>query len=520
MQNGVVKSVVVLGGGTAGWLAACYLQRAFPKNLSITLVESKAVGRIGVGEATVPTMRTTLDFLGFKDEEWVPVCKAGFKNAIRFENWKNGPEKPDVYYHPFHHQRSNMLDIYGLSYFMGTEARVPLSHFWLRDKLSGRAVDDFAFATSPNPRLCETRKAPKELGTPSAALNYAYHFDAALFAGFLAEKGRERGVHHVLGDFDHAERDERGFLKSIHLKDGRKVDGDLFLDCTGFRSLLIDGVFQEKFLSQSQYLLCDSAIGTQISYTDPEKEFNPYTSAIAREFGWQWKIPLQHRYGTGYVFSSKHIDRKKAEAQLREFVGPEKFENAPLFQIDIRVGYHPRVWTKNCIAMGLAGSFLEPLESTSIFMTEFQLFQLVKHFPDLSMAPGLVAQYNRKFEECFLEIRDFIVMHYVLSKRNDTPFWRDATSRERIPPSLQEKLELFRERFPLDSDFRQHLFSAYNYTCILAGLDFLPEKPLASLAYLEQDTSAEIFQNVRKQTEELVAKLPEIRHYCEALSRG
>lgn len=523
MSREPIQKLLILGGGTAGWLSACYLQRAFPERLEITLVESDLVPRIGVGEATVPTLRSTLHFLGLEDEDWIPHTGAGFKSAIKFVNWNHGPGenggKPDVFYHPFHHQRNNLVDLYGLSYFMDIDARLPLGHYWLEEKLAGREKRPFAYACSPNSRLCDENKAPRSVEHQSKTLNYAYHFDAHLFANHLRGVATSRGVKRVEGKFARASLHENGFLKELVLEDGRSFDADFFIDCTGFRSLLLDKTLKAPFTNQNNYLLNDSAVALQPVYSDRDKQFDPYTSAIALSSGWRWNIPLQHRVGSGYVFCSKFIDREDAERELRKSIGEDRCEGIQPNHIDMRIGYHLDVWTNNCVAIGLAGAFVEPLESTSIFLSEFQLFQLVRHFPDKACSPALRKRFNTVFGECFREIRDFVVMHYALSKRSDTPFWVESKKREHIPDSLQEKLELFRERLPLDSDVKHHLFHAFNYTCLLDGLGYLPEKINPAQHYHSSDSGRKLLDNIARQTEELSKTLPPITEFCDGMAK-
>ncbi|MGZ3655480.1 MAG: tryptophan halogenase family protein [Bdellovibrionota bacterium] len=517
MSEKSIRKVVILGGGTAGWMAANYLIRAFPENLSVTLVESREIGRIGVGEATVPTIRATLDFLGLKEEEWMSVSDAGFKNAVCFENWKHGPAKPDRFYHPFHHQRNQLVNLYGMTYFMEIEGRLPIGHYWLKNKLRGTESREFAYASTPNSRLCDLNRAPRAV-KGAAPLNYAYHFDAVRFAEFLRELAVKRGGTAIDGEYVESELNEEGFLTALRLKDGRRIEGDFFLDCSGFRSHLIEGALKAKYCPQNQHLLCDSAVAATIHYKDPVAEFRPYTSAIAQDAGWIWDIPLQSRIGSGYVYSSRHSDQAAAEKALLTYHRQDR-ESAQLRNLKLRVGYFPQAWTKNCVAIGLAGSFLEPVESTSIFMSEFQLFQLVRHFPDLRFSPALAKSYNQTFADCFLEIRDFIVMHYCLSQRKDTAFWREATDPARIPDSLAAKLELFRERLPMEGDNKYHLFGPFNYTCILAGLGYLPEHPLPGLAHSDHEReSAAAFEFIERQAEELKDKLPTVREFCNNLS--
>ncbi len=510
MRN--IEKVVILGGGTAGWLTATYLQRAFPNKLEITLVESEQIPRIGVGEATVPTIRSTFAFLGLEESDWMPKTGGSFKNAVRFVNW-NGGGSSDSFYHPFHHQRYNQVDLYGQSYFMDIDGRLPLGHFWLREKLGGRDNRPFAYACSPNSQLCDENKAPRSPEMPNRSLNYAYHFDAALIAGYLRGIAESRGVKRVAGNFKNAARSENGFIESIQLEDGRKISADFFVDCSGFRSLLLTQTLKENFENQNNHLLCDSAVAVSAEYKNRKEQFSPYTSAVALSSGWRWIIPLQHRMGTGYVYSANHIDKSQAEEELCRSVGQGNRGDLGFNHIKMRVGYHPNVWSGNCVAIGLAGSFIEPLESTSIFMTEFQLFNLVRHFPNKDCAPALRNQYNKLFRECYREVRDFIVMHYIYSPRTDTPFWIEAKKEIRIPDSLREKMELFRERLPLDSDIKNHLFHAFNYTCLLDGMGALPKSATPSLHYVTSQAGPELLSKIKEQTKDYSAEFPTLDEY-------
>ncbi|MEV6300188.1 tryptophan halogenase family protein [Actinoplanes sp. NPDC051861] len=518
-----IEHVVIVGGGTAGWLSAAYLNRAFGDRLRVTLVESPQIPRIGVGEATVPTLRTTFAFLGMKEEEWMPKCNAAYKSGVRFNNWRNpAPDgTPHSYYHPFFTVPEPMLKTHERPFHYRYSGGFSLPHFWLRGRLAGDASMPATYgeAGMPLQRLLELNKAPRPLpGTagPDVRFRYAYHFDAALIAKYLRELAVGRGVHHVLADVSSVRLDERGYITGLSTKQGVDVTGDLFLDCTGFRGLLINKAMEEPFISQNDYLLCDSAVALP-SRNDPANEgLRPYTTANAMGDGWIWEIPLYHRDGTGYVYSSRTTTPEKAEQTLRGFLGGREFEDAEPNHIRMRVGYTKRSWVRNCVSVGLSSCFVEPLESTTIALIEYELALLLLHFPDRDFDELRMSRYNDLMFSAYEDIRDFIVMHYTLTDRTDTEFWR-AVQEAPIPDSLQRKLAEYAESVITPDGTQQRLFETQSIWAILSGMGFPFRKTPPGIDLLDDAAAAQRFRQIDKERAELSASMPDHYEYLRML---
>ncbi len=516
--EGRIRKILIVGGGTAGWLSAAYLQRALSPDTEITLVESPEVPTIGVGEATIPTLRFTFDFLGLEEAEWMPACNASFKMAIKFVNWLHG--EGEHYYHTFTNRSTERVDTlinpWGRPYFPDLGRGLSPMHYWVEKKLRGDSVEPYALACIPGTDVCDHKKAPRCPERPELTQPSAYHFDASYVARYLSKVAQERGVRRVPGHVESVEKAEDGSLSAVVLRDGRRLEAEMFIDCTGFRSLLIGQALQEPFESDSDHLLIDNAVAINCPHDAPREGLNSFTTATAQSAGWTWDIPLYHRSGTGYVYSSKFIDKDAAERELREFLGP-RHEGIEARHIKLRVGKRRNLWVKNCVAMGLAGSFLEPLESTSIFMTEYQLANLITFFPDKRFADARIRAYNKIIRATYEDVRDFIVLHYVLSKRRDTPFWVEATRDEVIPDSLRERLEFFRESVPVVDEIPVPVFRAPNYAQVLAGMDYLPGHSSPLLAHFDDEHGERMLQNVRKEREEALAAMPGHYEYLQQL---
>jgi len=489
-----IQKVFILGGGTAGWLTALSLKKVFGEKLNVLVVESPRDPIIGVGEATVPTIRFTMRFLGFKEEEWMPQCQSTYKTAVRFQDWC---KKGSYYYHPFHHNKEFYGGAGKLPHFPDLPRGVDVLQRYAAIPIEERTCDFANFASSI-PAMCDRLQSPVSSEFAGRTVNYAYHFDTYLLNQFFQKEGAKRGVLYKHGKFQSANLDENGFIKSLVLEDGRVEEADLFIDCTGFQALLIDKVLKEPFLKQSKYLLCDSAVAVQIPYQDRSRELEPYTSAIAQKSGWVWRIPLQHRIGTGYVYSSDHSTREEALEELQSCYRDREKDMQPRY-ISMRVGRHERTWVKNCVAIGLAGSFIEPLESTSIGMTEYQIHSLIHLFPNLNFDEHLQDRFNEKVNFCYDQLRDYIVAHYFLSKRNDTKFWKDVKSRETVPDSLAQFLMNLKSWIAAPQGLMDWVFfQRFNWACILSGMEALPHVSLPILDYLEDQTvssdDAKIFE--------------------------
>lgn len=419
MRPAVVKKIVIAGGGTAGWLAAAALSKQFGELLDISLVESEEIGTVGVGEATFPSILAFHRLLELDEREFMRASKATFKLGISFEDWGG---LGDRYMHAF--------GTIGRSTWMGD-----FQHFWLAAQELGFGGDlgDYCFE-----RVAAL--AGKFAMSDSVKINYAYQFDAGLYAVHLRRMSEAKGVKRIEGRIARVEQDgESGFVKALVLESGQAVDGDLFIDCTGFRALLIEQTLNAGYDDYSRWLRTDCALAVQTPATD---DIPPFTRSIARESGWQWKIPLQHRAGNGLVFCSQYQSVDDARRTLLDHL-----DGGPLFEprlLRFKAGRRLKAWDKNVVAMGLAGGFIEPLESTSIHLIQIGVTRLMQLFPFSGITQALVNRYNEQSRVEYERVRDFIILHYKVTEREDTPFWRDCRHMD-IPDSLAERIELFRE---------------------------------------------------------------------------
>jgi tryptophan halogenase len=518
-QNGsaLIENVVVLGGGTAGWMAASYLKKAYP-SLNITLMEAPSIPKIGVGEATIPNLQKTFfDFLGIPEEEWMKRCNAAFKCAIKFENWRRPRDKDpnDYFYH-----------VFGL---IPNCDNVPLSAYWaLRNKMGD--PEPLAYACYKEPPLLDAKLSPRFLDG-SRAMYYAWHFDAHLVADYLREVATGWGVTHVVDELENVQLAPDGSIGSLHTKHGRTLRADLFIDCSGFRALLINKALREPFIDMNDHLFCDSAVATSVPHDDAANGVEPYTSAIAMNAGWTWKIPMLNRFGSGYVYSSKFATEGEA---TRDFcalwnLNPDK---ANLNKIRFRVGRNRRAWVKNCVSIGLASCFVEPLESTGIYFIYAALYQLVKHFPDKSFDPVLMARFNEEIELMFDDTRDFIQTHYLTTPREDTPFWRANKHDLHLSESIKHKLATYKAGLPVNMpltdvdtyygnfewEFR-NFWTNSNFYCMLAGMGWVPDNPVPATRYRpdSRKKADEIFFQIKRKSADLKARLPTTYEFLRKL---
>ncbi|RFS84176.1 tryptophan 7-halogenase [Actinomadura spongiicola] len=531
MDDTRIRKVVILGGGTAGWMAACYLGKALGPTVSVTVLEAPAVPRIGVGEATVPNLhKVFFDFLGLSEDEWMRECNASFKLGIRFLNWRT-PGAGEALARRGSDGRPDRFDhLFGL---LPDHENLPLSHYWAYRKLTGATDEPFDRACYPQPAVMDANLSPRFLdGTKWA--NYAWHFDANLVAEFLCRFATGKlEVAHVQDLYTHAEFDHRGFVTAINTETGRRLEGDLFVDCSGFRSLLMNQAMREPFLDMSDYLLNDSAVATAVKNDDAADGVEPYTSAIAMSSGWTWKIPMLGRFGTGYVYSSRFQSQDEATVEFCRMWGLDP-EDQPLNQIRFRVGRNRRAWVRNCVGIGLSSCFLEPLESTGIYFTYAALYQLVKHFPDKRFEPILIDRFNHEIEKMFDDTRDFIQAHFGFAPRDDTPFWRTCKELE-FADDFKEKVAMYKAGLPVETpvadennyygnfeaEFR-NFWNNSNYYCVFAGLGVLPDHPLPALSLRPDaaDTAEAVFTDVKRRQAELSESLPSTYEYLRRLHGG
>jgi len=505
------RSILIVGGGTAGWLAAAYLQRILGANpqapVQISLVESEEIGTIGVGEATVPTLRQILRVLDIPETELFAEADATLKNGIRFVGWRNGGDAAsDSFDHPFEAP-------------MVQEGYSTMVH-WLNLKQRGLMNKPYAEAGMVQTALFDAMASPKLMTSAGydAPVPYAYHLDAVKLAALLRRVATERGVRHSYGEVIEVETSEQG-IAAVRLKDGQRLTADLFVDCTGFAALLHGKALEVPWISYADTLLCDRAVACPVAYPDPLAPLRSYTTSTAQAAGWTWEIDLQTRRGTGYVYSSRHCSDDEAVATLRRFHGDAQALAEPRL-LKMRIGHRARMWEKNCLALGLAGGFIEPLESTGIYLIEHALQLFIDFLPSGAGATRGQAKYNELMSDLYDELRDFILLHYVISMRKDTPFWREYTQSVVLPPSLGALLALWDEKVPHTTDLQRKmsLFGPANYFFILAGLNRLPSQGIGQAAYIPPEASQRVLEQVAKIRLAAVAQSPAMREYTHKIS--
>jgi hypothetical protein len=520
----LLKDIVILGGGTAGWMAATYLARAFAQTVRITVIEAgDTIGRIGVGEATIPNLqRAFFDFLGIPEAQWMRRCNASFKVGIKFVNWREEPRQ---------HNGNHFYHVFGQLQHVDS---LPLSHYWMHERVAARTRETFDYACYKEPRLLDLKLSPRRLDG-SRAMHYAWHFDANLVADYLAEVAVGWGVQHVVDEVESVQLADNGHIHTLKTRKGNLYTGDLFIDCTGFRGRLINQVLHEPFIDMSDYLLCDSAIATQLPSNDARDGINPYTTSTALDAGWAWNIPLRGRFGTGYVHSSKFVSADDAARELCQLHGIDANKVPFWNKIRFRVGRNRRAWVKNCVSLGLASNFLEPLESTGLYLIYAALYQLVKHFPDKSFDAGLIDAYNKEIEYSFDDCRDFIQAHYFTTARQDTAFWRANRHDLKISDAIKEKLAIYDAGLPVnmvqidgdsyygnfETEFR-NFWTNGNYYCILSGMGRIPAKALPAVAYRPsaRGRADEIFLRLKQEAAQLEATLPSNYDFLNKLHRS
>ena len=424
MPAKTVKKIVIVGGGTAGWMAAAYLARWLENTpIEVTLIESELIGTIGVGEATVPGIHQFIQFLGVKEPEFIKATNATFKLGIEFEHWAGAGAH---FFHPFGGYGAQIEDR-------------PFYQTWWAARQQGypEGLDKFCLCT----QLAKAGKFAQPSFDENSRLawyNYAYHFDASLFAKYLRAYAEQRKVMRIEGKINHVQLDAtNGFIQSVSMESGQVIEGDLFVDCTGMPALLIGKALGVGYEDWSQWLLCDSALAVQTkSVADPD----PFTRSSARTAGWQWHIPLQHRVGNGYVYSSNFISHEQAREELLKNLTGEPVTDPRLIRFN--TGMRDDFWHKNCVAIGLSSGFLEPLESTSISLIQSGIAKLTSFLVNFEIDEQQVAEANRLNRLEYERIRDFIILHYRLNGRSD-PFWQHARA-IKVPASLEEKMALFK----------------------------------------------------------------------------
>ncbi|MFQ3246088.1 MAG: tryptophan halogenase [Arenicella sp.] len=453
MDNRITK-VVIVGGGTAGWMSAAALSKVLINDYcQVELVESQAIGTVGVGEATIPQIQTFNKILGIDENQFIKATQATFKLGIEFCDWgKLG----DSYVHPF--------GTFGVPI-----ESLPFHHYWLKMYKEGKfeCLDDFSLAC----KAAKQNKFTRPLDIPQSPLSqiaYAFQFDAGLYAKYLRKYAEARGVKRTEGKVSKVhQRADDGFIESLELQDGSKIEGDLFIDCSGFRGLLIEQTLNTGYQDWSQWLPCDRAVAVPCaSNGDPE----PYTRSTARAAGWQWRIPLQHRTGNGHVYSSSFISDDDAAKTLLDNLDGEPL--AELNKLRFATGRRNKCWHKNVVAIGLASGFIEPLESTSIYLIQTAVARLIGLFPDRSFRQADIDKFNQQSTSEIEAIRDFIILHYKATQRDDTPFWEYCKNMS-VPSSLQDRMELFKGSGRLYRE-SEELFSEDSWLAVMFGQGIVP----------------------------------------------
>jgi len=456
MTNRQIETIAIIGGGSAGWMTAAALSNALGNSVNITLIESEAIGTVGVGEATIPPIRQFNQRLGISEADFLRATKGSFKLGIEFAGWTREGES---YFHPFGH--------YGADF----DVHVPFHHYWLANHLNGQAagtLDDYSicYAAAKAGRFGHPVPDPRNI---SSRLDYAYHFDATLYAKFLRHYSEARGVSRIEGRVNDVRLDpQTGNILAVSLDDGKQIDAQLFIDCTGFIGVLIEGAMQTGYEDWSRWLPCNRAVAIPSESTD---ELIPYTRSTCRKAGWQWRIPLQHRTGNGYVYCASFTTPHEAEDTLRATLdGPPLTEAKHLRFV---TGRRKKFWNKNCVAVGLSAGFLEPLESTSLHLIQTGIMRLLTLFPDANMSPLLAEEYNKTMTADYERIRDFLVLHYIANEREE-PFWKEMAALE-ISDELRFKINHFKQNGIISLDARE-LFGKPSWLAVMIGQGVIPER--------------------------------------------
>ena len=456
MSDHAIQKIVIVGGGTAGWMAAAALSAGLPKgSMEITLVESDEIGTIGVGEATIPPLLVFNNLLGLKEDEFLAATQGTFKLGIEFVDWGAIGER---YFHPF---GSHGADINGL----------PFHQVYLRESKRRPLPDIREWSMSAvAAELGRFGRPGAGARLPLSQLVYAFHFDAGLYARLLRGYAEDKGVKRIEGKIvDVVQHGKNGHVQGVTIADGRTVTGELFIDCSGFRGLLIEGALGTGYEDWSRWLPCDRAAAVPSALPGPP---DPFTRSTARSAGWQWRIPLQHRMGNGLVYSSAHMEREEAETLLLA-----NLESEPLASprhLSFTAGRRKLAWNANVVSLGLSTGFIEPLESTSIHLVQSGISKLLALFPDRRFNPAERDEYNRQVQEVFEDVRDFIILHYKVTRRRDSEFWNYCRTMD-LPDKLASKLELWRSKGRLFRD-GQELFGPASWVAVLLGQGLVPQE--------------------------------------------
>jgi tryptophan halogenase len=496
-ENTSIKKIVIVGGGTAGWMTAAALSNALQQGCQITLIESEQIGTVGVGEATIPPIRLFNQSLGINENDFIRATQGSFKLGIQFINWGR---QNHSYFHPF--------GSYGRQFDL-----VSLHHHWLQAKREGKAqaFDQYSMAwvAAQQGRFAPPVTDPRHV---LSTHDYAYHFDAGLYAHYLRQYSEAKGVRRIEGKISAVKQNSvSGFIEAVQMDNGQLVEGELFIDCSGFRGLLIEDTLKTGYQDWSHWLPCNRAWAVP----SERGEFTPYTKSTAHAAGWQWRIPLQHRTGNGHVFSNHFMSEQQAQDILLQNLGAKALAEPRMLQFV--TGRRNLFWNKNVVAIGLASGFLEPLESTSIHLIQAGIAKLLALFPDKDFDPLLTEEYNRVAIREIENIRDFIILHYKLTERDDSELWRYCAAMP-VPDSLNYRIEQFKRQgrlIPGEMD----LFGNTSWLAVHIGQFNTPQKTDAMLAYRSIEGAerlAKLSQAMQAAALSLPAHQEYIDQYCKA----
>jgi len=507
-----VREIVIVGGGSAGWITAGLIAAAAARrpqrSMTVTLIESPDIPTIGVGEGTWPTMRTTLARLGIAESEFLYQCSAAFKQGTRFVDWVDGREG-DVYYHPFTPPAGYPnLDL--------------ASYWWPR-----RARRSFVDAVTAQGMVCDRDLAPTTSDAPDYAgvLNYAYHLDAGRFAALLMRHCTERlGVAHVLANVTGIDSAENGDIAAVRTAERGRIRGDLFVDCSGMGAMLLGDHFGVPWIDRSGVLFNDSALAVQVPYAGAGDPVASQTVSTAQTAGWIWDIGLRTRRGVGHVYSSAHIDDDRAHAELQHYLdrtGAPKHGRPAARRIGFAPGHRREFWHRNCVAVGMASGFIEPLEASALVMVELAARMIAEELPaDRRLIDITSRRFNLRFTERWDRIIDFLKLHYLLSRRDDSAYWRDNRDPGTVPSSLLELTELWRHRPPGQSDFPHYdeMFPAASYQYVLYGMGFNYTHCPHDAAEALPDPVDRAFRKTARQAHECQSRLPRNRALLDEIA--
>jgi len=500
MDDRRLKNIVIVGGGSAGWMTAAALSSLLdPRNISVTLVESEQIGTVGVGEATIPDMINFNRILGIREAEFMKATDATFKLGIQFVNWGRLGEH---YFHPFGQHGADMQGI-------------DFHHYWLHAQQNGSAnpIEDYS--------LCAVAGKANKFALPAqdprsvmSKIRYAYHFNATKYAKFLRVYAEKRGVRRIEGKVETVSvAPGSGDIQSLALDNGKRIEGDFFFDCTGFRALLMRKTLGVEFKDWSQWLPCNTAQTIACEHTDA---LPSYTRSTAQSAGWQWRIPTQSRTGNGHIYSTDYMDDEAAQDILLA-----NLDGTPIGQprtIRFKTGRLAEFWHNNCVGIGLSSGFLEPLESTSLYLIQSGISKFISLFPSGSFSPIIAQEYNRQMCQEFDQVRDFIILHYKATQRDDSPFWNYCRTMS-IPDSLQRKIDLFHEAGRMVRD-ENELFTRPNWIAVMLGQNLVPKvcDPIVATLPPEQveHSLASMRQAITRATDQMPTHDGFIDKYCKA----